>query len=50
MDMMQEMFDQWCRDHDLPTGLEPYDILNGADLTDAEEKVVLAFDLIWNEL
>ena len=49
-DSLQDIFDQWCKEHDLPTGLDPYDILKGSDLTDDEEKVVTAFDAIWNEL
>ena len=49
-DHFQDMFDQWCEEHDLPTGLDPYDILKGSDLTNEEEKIVKAFETIWNEL
>lgn len=49
-DCIQTTFDQYCKDHDLPTGLAPIDILRGSDLTEEEEKAVSAFNEIWNEV
>ena len=38
-DCIQTTFDQYCKEHDLPTGLAPIDILRGSDLTEEEKSM-----------